>query len=74
MANKANHRRQGGRKTERPSSRDSMPSGCAGTGHNGAIGMSVWKKISRRKVRRHERDVAVEIAPHRKSRLRHYEA
>lgn len=47
MSNHVRHQRKGGRKTEiRPAS------SCSGEGHNGAIGRSVWKKLSRRSERR----------------------
>jgi len=58
MANKVNHRREGGKncfRTQRPSSQHSQAHSCAGEGHNGKIGRAKWVVMSRRKRRRSDR-------------------
>ncbi len=52
MSNQINHRRGTGKNNARKDERPTWAGGCGGEGHNGQIGRSKWKKISRRNERR----------------------
>lgn len=51
MSNQINHRRPANKKNLRRKERP-VAYGCAGEGHNGVIGRTKWKVLSRRSERR----------------------
>jgi hypothetical protein len=52
MSNQVNHHRAANQKNKRHNERPVPAGSCGGEGHNGQIGRSVWKKLSRRNERR----------------------
>jgi hypothetical protein len=51
VSNQVNHRRVRNAKNKRQDERPTFASGCSGEGHNGQIGRSKWKRLSRRSER-----------------------
>lgn len=52
MSNQKDHRAPANQRNKRHDERPTFASGCSGEGHNGQIGRSKWKELSRRNERR----------------------